>query len=45
MSIAQRKSMAITLKKINDDQFKPLYEQAKKLPNVNYIGYKPNRVY
>ena len=29
-------------KKQNDDQFKPLYEQAKKLPNVNYIGYKPN---
>src|SRR5210317_1123874 len=29
-------------KKVNDEQFKPLYEQAKKLPNVNYIGYKPN---
>jgi glycosyltransferase involved in cell wall biosynthesis len=29
-------------KKQNDDQFKPLYEQAEKLPNVNYIGYKPN---
>ena len=29
-------------KKHNDDQFKPLYEQAEKLPNVNYIGYKPN---
>ena len=28
-------------KKHNDDQFKPLYEQAEKLPNVNYIGYKP----
>jgi glycosyltransferase involved in cell wall biosynthesis len=26
----------------NDDQFKPLYEQAEKLTNVNYIGYKPN---
>ena len=26
----------------NDDRYKPLYEQAKKLPNVNYIGYKPN---
>tara|TARA_R110002073_G_scaffold37809_3_gene108766 strand:- start:9452 stop:10387 length:936 start_codon:yes stop_codon:yes gene_type:complete len=26
----------------NDDQFKALYEQAEKLPNVNYIGYKPN---
>ena len=29
-------------KKANDEQFKPLYEQAKQLPNVNYIGYKPN---
>jgi glycosyltransferase involved in cell wall biosynthesis len=29
-------------KKHNDDQFKPLYEQAEKLPNVNYIGFKPN---
>jgi len=29
-------------KQHNDDQFKPLYEQAKELPNVNYIGYKPN---
>jgi len=29
-------------KKQNDDQFKELYEQAEKLPNVNYIGYKPN---
>jgi len=29
-------------KKANDEQFKPLYEQAEKLPNVNYIGYKPN---
>jgi len=29
-------------KKQNDDQFKPLYEQAEKLKNVNYIGYKPN---
>ena len=29
-------------KKVNDEQFKPLYEQAKKLSNVNYIGYKPN---
>ena len=31
-------------KKHNDDQFKPLYEQANALPNVNYIGYKPNEV-
>ena len=29
-------------KKQNDDNFKDLYEQAKQLPNVNYIGYKPN---
>ena len=29
-------------KQQNDDNFKPLYEQAEKLPNVNYIGYKPN---
>jgi glycosyltransferase involved in cell wall biosynthesis len=26
----------------NDDNYKELYEQAKQLPNVNYIGYKPN---
>jgi len=26
----------------NDDNYKELYEQAQKLPNVNYIGYKPN---
>ena len=25
-----------------DDQYKELYDQARKLPNVNYIGYKPN---
>ena len=25
-----------------DDQYKELYEQARQLPNVNYIGYKPN---
>ena len=24
----------------NDDNYKELYEQAKQLPNVNYIGYK-----
>ena len=29
-------------KKANDEQFKSLYEQAEKLSNVNYIGYKPN---
>ena len=26
----------------NDHNYKGLYEQAKSLPNVNYIGYKPN---
>ena len=25
-----------------DDQYKELYDQARQLPNVNYIGYKPN---
>ena len=29
-------------KKHNDDQYKGLYEQAKALPNVNYIGYVSN---
>ena len=29
-------------KKRNEDHFKDLYQQAEKLPNVNYIGYKPN---
>ena len=29
-------------KKHNDDQYKGLYEQAKALPNVNYIGYVNN---
>jgi glycosyltransferase involved in cell wall biosynthesis len=31
-----------SFKQQNDDQFKPLYEQAKQLPNVNYIGYETN---
>ena len=26
----------------NDSNYKELYEQAEHLPNVNYIGYKPN---
>jgi len=26
----------------NDDQFKDLYAQAESLPNVSYVGYKPN---
>ena len=29
-------------KKDNDSEFKALYDQAEQLPNVNYIGYKPN---
>ena len=29
-------------KKANDDKFKDLYNQAKSLKNVSYIGYKPN---
>jgi glycosyltransferase involved in cell wall biosynthesis len=26
----------------NDKEYEALYEQAKQLPNVNYIGYRPN---
>jgi len=29
-------------RKANDDKYKELYDQARQLPNVNYIGYKPN---
>jgi glycosyltransferase involved in cell wall biosynthesis len=29
-------------KEVNDDKFKELYNQAKSLKNVSYIGYKPN---
>jgi len=29
-------------KKNNDKYYQGLYDQAKELPNVNYIGYKPN---
>jgi len=29
-------------KEVNDDKFKDLYNQAKSLKNVSYIGYKPN---
>jgi glycosyltransferase involved in cell wall biosynthesis len=29
-------------KQANDDKYKELYNQARQLPNVNYIGYKPN---
>jgi glycosyltransferase involved in cell wall biosynthesis len=28
--------------KQNDHEYHELYDQAKQLPNVNYIGYKPN---
>ena len=28
--------------KVQDEEYIPLYEQAKELPNVNYIGYKPH---
>jgi UDP-glucose:(glucosyl)LPS alpha-1,2-glucosyltransferase len=31
-----------SFKKANDKIYQPLYKQAKKLHNVNYIGYKPN---
>jgi glycosyltransferase involved in cell wall biosynthesis len=29
-------------KKANDPHYQELYDQANELPNVNYIGYKPN---
>jgi glycosyltransferase involved in cell wall biosynthesis len=29
-------------KAMNDKKYQGLYDQAKQLPNVNYIGYKPN---
>jgi len=29
-------------KQQNDPMYQGLYDQAKALPNVNYIGYKPN---
>ena len=29
-------------KKVNDQHYQELYDQAKQLKNVNYIGYKPN---
>ena len=31
-----------SFKEANDKHYIALYEQAKQLPNVNYIGYKPN---
>ena len=29
-------------KKHNDHKYVPLYKQASELPNVNYVGYRPN---
>ena len=29
-------------KQANESQYEEVYEQARQLPNVNYIGYKPN---
>ena len=29
-------------KEANDKRFQPMYEKMEKMPNVNYIGYKPN---
>ena len=29
-------------KEANDKRFEPMYEKMEKMPNVNYIGYKPN---
>jgi hypothetical protein len=29
----------------NDNVYKSLYDQAKQLPNVNYIGYASNQRY
>jgi hypothetical protein len=29
----------------NDKEYESLYEQARQLPNVNYIGYRPNEYY
>ena len=31
-----------TFYEANDHNYKALYEQAEQLPNVNYIGYRPN---
>ena len=31
-----------SLQNKNDPQYQGLYDQAKQLKNVNYIGYKPN---
>jgi hypothetical protein len=34
--------MELLLKKQTINNIEGLYEQARQLPNVNYIGYKPN---
>jgi UDP-glucose:(glucosyl)LPS alpha-1,2-glucosyltransferase len=34
--------MVKSFKDQNDKEYESLYEQARQLPNVNYIGYKPN---
>lgn len=31
-----------SFKEVNDEAYQGLYEQARQLPNVNYIGYKPH---
>ena len=36
------KYMEMNFKKDNDHNYQELYDQARELPNVNYIGYRPN---
>jgi glycosyltransferase involved in cell wall biosynthesis len=42
MYIHLLKYTELHFKQANDKQYQGLYEQARQLPNVNYIGYKPN---
>ena len=42
MFTAHAKYMEVNLKAIHNKDFQPLFDQAQSLPNVNYIGYKPN---